>query len=129
MCQRRAVPRARDPPRDIFPNRPEASACRFYIHFTRFAHWGVGLEKPIIIIINVMARPGPPFPLSSVGGCDMTRRAPLGRARSFSSRILAWFADARSALLQSLAVSEKQSSPVSWASPPPQLDRSKHRKI
>lgn len=44
MCQRRAVPRARDHPRDVFPNQPQAGACHFLPPFYAFLLLGAGLE-------------------------------------------------------------------------------------
>jgi hypothetical protein len=42
--QRRAVPRARDQPRDVAPNRPQAGACLFLPTFYAFLPLGAHLE-------------------------------------------------------------------------------------
>ncbi|KAI9451218.1 hypothetical protein BJY52DRAFT_124986 [Lactarius psammicola] len=121
-CQRRAVPRARDPPRDIFPNRLKAGACHFLFLPSFFLAFlsklsvrkGAGLEANHHHHRqrHGQARYTPFFPHLAWAWDDADRpitRA-LGRARPSLLECLVY----RCALIDWLVVvrKKKQSSPV-----------------
>ena len=79
MCQRRAVPRARDHPRDVFPNRLQTGACQFfYLFFTRSCYWGTGLEANH----HHRQRHGQALLPPSGASVGMTRRWPTNELRA-----------------------------------------------